>query len=149
MFCLCLSDQRCEEVLYVLDLISWYPLPPALIPTPLSHLHTSFLANERMRGRVCSLVYNLVWPKGSTVPFVLNDVWSMGKSNFIHDCCIFIIHSCYIQKQWTLHLWVLTPSYTLYTFNLLWSVKCRHSSFSGVNNKFALIRNRVIDSIFD
>jgi hypothetical protein len=51
------------------------PSPPPLLPHP-----QLYLANERMR-KLCvdiySLVYSLVRLKTMTMPFVLNDVWSM------------------------------------------------------------------------
>ncbi len=71
------SDQKCV-VLYVLYLHDQL-IAPTLTPSPRPLLHHTplYLANERSCAYVHSLVYNLVRPKTSTLPFILNDVWSI------------------------------------------------------------------------
>jgi hypothetical protein len=69
------SDQKCA-VLYILNMISWSP--PALPhPSSLIPLLPSQWEDEKLCEYVHFLVYYLVGPKTTTVPFDLNDVWSM------------------------------------------------------------------------
>jgi hypothetical protein len=60
-----------SSVLYVLDMISWFPPPPSSSPL------TGQWEDEKLCVYIHSLVYNLVRPKKTTEYFVQNDVLSM------------------------------------------------------------------------